>query len=341
MAPGPSGSLRVAASERVDERDDPGPVAQQHLQPDLVQQRADAVEDLGRVDRGATRRLDLGVASRRRARPPASRRRSAPRPPGGSAAGRRRGVVAPAPRRRTAGAALPPTGSGALADGIDALARPTRPSRRPRPSRAQPQTTRSQPTSGRPIAARSSGLILAMLSRASRAIRTWTSSDRTCAMRSAVCSAWVRESTHSPSHASTLAKTSRNERRKRSSLECSASSSGSHAMIRPVAASQQSNPGSISTSGRSPAGQVRLRGSRPSARAEVAVRGDDLGQRQDPRARPEAAVGDLRVDAPQGGRQGDPQRRLGLCDRRRRWPGPGARMAPGWSSIARAPGRAS
>ena len=47
------------------------------------------------------------------------------------------------------------------------------PSSQPSP----PRTTRSQPVSGRPIAARSSGLSFAMVARASRAICTWTSLD--------------------------------------------------------------------------------------------------------------------------------------------------------------------
>ena len=51
--PGPDGSGGVPRSERVDERDDPRAVAEQDLHPDLVEQLADAVHDLARLDRPA------------------------------------------------------------------------------------------------------------------------------------------------------------------------------------------------------------------------------------------------------------------------------------------------
>ena len=60
-APGPNGS-GASSVERIDEGDDPGPVTEQDLDPDVVQQLAHAVEDLVRLDRVAPGILDLGVA---------------------------------------------------------------------------------------------------------------------------------------------------------------------------------------------------------------------------------------------------------------------------------------
>ena len=82
-APGPSGSGGVAAIERVDERDDPRAVTEQDLDPDLVEQLADAVQDLGRVDRvppGVLDRLVPGAGAGGLEHRVA---RSAPRPRGG------------------------------------------------------------------------------------------------------------------------------------------------------------------------------------------------------------------------------------------------------------------
>ena len=143
---GRGGSSRPSGSTSTIE---PRPVAEEDLEPDLVEQVADPVDHLVRVDGRPPGRLDAVVV---RAGAGGLEHRVADE-------GDRLGVVrgagpprvvdGPAPRRRTAGAALPPTGSGASGDGTERTTPPTRPSR-PRPSRGRPRPRAPSPSRAGP-----------------------------------------------------------------------------------------------------------------------------------------------------------------------------------------------